>query len=64
MPASVAVSSVAYVVSNSTDWFRIQQAMAKHCSQYMWFRNLHMAFSRYVVVNTFEPLNARTWIIS
>ena len=39
-----------------SDWWRIQRAMSLHHSQYTWFRKLYMAFSRYVLINTFDKL--------
>ncbi|EQC28409.1 hypothetical protein SDRG_13738 [Saprolegnia diclina VS20] len=35
-------------------------AMAKHTSQFVWFRRLFVVFSRYTFLNTFTPLHAPT----
>ena len=38
------------------DWMRLNRAMALHRSQYVWFRKLYMAFSRYNFINTFDQM--------
>ncbi|XP_057370193.1 uncharacterized protein LOC130691288 [Daphnia carinata] len=43
----------------TSDWTnrtKIQNAMAAHKSQYVWFRRSYIIFSRYLVFNTFVPL--------
>ncbi|XP_032776462.2 probable N-acetylglucosaminyl-phosphatidylinositol de-N-acetylase [Daphnia magna] len=43
----------------TSDWINrtnIQNAMAAHKSQYVWFRRLYITFSRYLFFNTFIPL--------
>ena len=55
LPMSFLLSQTAYI-SSLSDWWQIQKAMAKHHSQYVWFRKLYMAFSRYVLINTFDQM--------
>jgi len=57
VPMSFLLAHTAYVASLS-DWWTIQKAMSCHHSQYVWFRKAYMLFSRYVVINTFDRLNA------
>jgi len=59
VPASLATSPVAYVISGGADWWRIQRAMSAHRSQYVWFRKLYMLFSRYILINTYEQMNVQ-----
>lgn len=43
----------------TSDWINrtnIQNAMAAHKSQYVWFRRLYITFSRYLFFNTFIPI--------
>ena len=56
LPMSFLLSSTAYIASVQ-DWWVLQKAMAQHKSQYVWFRKLYMAFSRYILINTFEQLH-------
>ncbi len=55
VPMSFLLAPVAYV-SSPNDWLAIQRAMARHSSQYVWFRMLYMTFSRYVLINTYDQL--------
>lgn len=36
----------------------LQNAMAAHKSQYVWFRKLYMIFSRYTFINTLQEVSA------
>lgn len=38
--------------------FPLQNAMAAHKSQYVWFRKLYMIFSRYTFINTLQEVSA------
>ncbi|XP_064383329.1 N-acetylglucosaminyl-phosphatidylinositol de-N-acetylase-like isoform X2 [Halichondria panicea] len=37
-------------------YFKGRQAMKEHRSQYIWFRQLYIIFSRYMYINTFKEL--------
>jgi len=55
VPMSFLLAPNAYT-ANIYDWFRLHRAMASHRSQYVWFRKLYMAFSRYNFINTFDQM--------
>eukprot|EP00095_Tigriopus_kingsejongensis_P010300 maker-scaffold148_size310697-snap-gene-1.19 protein:Tk10300 transcript:maker-scaffold148_size310697-snap-gene-1.19-mRNA-1 annotation:"n-acetylglucosaminyl-phosphatidylinositol de-n-acetylase" len=57
LPMSFLLAPVSYIASIQ-DWLTIQKAMAFHYTQYVWFRKLYMLFSRYVLINTLEQMNA------
>jgi N-acetylglucosaminylphosphatidylinositol deacetylase len=39
--------------------WRCHLAMRAHASQYVWYRRIYMLFSRYIFVNTLEPMRDR-----
>lgn len=43
-------------VSHWADIWKGQRAMYAHRSQFVWFRALYVAFSRYMIVNTYTPI--------
>lgn len=55
LPMSFLLAPNAYTAS-LRDWIRLNRAMASHKSQYVWFRKLYMAFSRYNFINTFDQM--------
>jgi len=55
VPMSFLLAPTAYT-ANVYDWFRLHRAMATHRTQYVWFRKLYMAFSRYNFINTFDQM--------
>lgn len=42
----------------SLEPWRSHKAMSMHASQYVWFRRLYILFSRYIFVNTLQPVAA------
>lgn len=52
----MAISSYWCVLSWS-DFRLLQEAMAEHRSQMVWFRRLYIVFSRYMVINTLREMN-------
>ncbi|XP_013416582.1 N-acetylglucosaminyl-phosphatidylinositol de-N-acetylase [Lingula anatina] len=44
------------MLSNWLDVHKAKKAMEAHASQYVWFRWLYVAFSRYMIMNTLKPL--------
>jgi len=55
LPMSFLLAPNAYTAS-LRDWLTLHRAMASHKSQYVWFRKLYMAFSRYNFINTFDQM--------
>jgi len=55
LPMSFLLAPNVYTAS-LRDWFRLHSAMAAHRSQYVWFRKLYMAFSRYNFINTYDQM--------
>eukprot|EP00096_Caligus_rogercresseyi_P002721 TRINITY_DN1497_c0_g1_i1.p1 TRINITY_DN1497_c0_g1~~TRINITY_DN1497_c0_g1_i1.p1 ORF type:complete len:256 (+),score=91.23 TRINITY_DN1497_c0_g1_i1:497-1264(+) len=55
LPMSYALSPISFIAS-PRDWLHIQKAMSCYGSQYAWFRKAYMAFSRYVLINTYDIL--------
>ena len=51
LPAAVAAVPRRRVCFCSLRPWRCHQAMRAHASQYVWYRRLYVAFSRYVFVN-------------
>lgn len=56
VPMSWLLCRTVYMAS-PTQWFQLQRAMLCHASQLTWYRRLYMIFSRYVLINTLEPLS-------
>ncbi len=42
----LAPAAALYALPGPADWWKLQRAMGKHRSQYVWFRKLYMIFSR------------------
>lgn len=59
LPFSVLTASKLYI-SSPRDVYRSQLAMRAHGSQFVWFRILNIIFSRYVIVNTLDKINAKS----
>jgi len=59
VPMSFLVCPWVFICSVS-QWWILQRAMMAHWSQYSWFRKLYMAFSRYTLINTLEPMTRPT----
>jgi len=59
VPMSFLVCPWVFICSVS-QWWVLQRAMMAHWSQYSWFRKLYMAFSRYTLINTLEPMTRPT----
>lgn len=53
---ALAGSAVRYCACSWADRRLIRRAMEAHASQYVWFRRLHVLFSRYLFINTFRRL--------
>lgn len=53
---SMIVSSY-WCVLSWRDFCLVQQAMAEHHSQMVWFRRLYIIFSRYMVINSLREMN-------
>lgn len=49
-------SSNMIFISSWSDVWNAQAAMYKHRSQFVWFRVLYIIFSRYMVINSYEPI--------
>ena len=45
------------IVCLHNDGYLFQQAMYAHWSQFTWFRLLYIMFSRYMIINTYEPID-------
>lgn len=56
VPMSWLLCRTVYMASPA-QWFQLQRAMLCHASQLTWYRRLYMIFSRYVLINTLEPLS-------
>ena len=60
---SVLDTFYSYVTSSlifTSPWLQVwksQQAMYAHWSQFVWFRVLYVLFSRYMIINTYEPID-------
>ena len=54
--AVACMSSDTFFISSWGDIFKAQRAMYAHTSQFVWFRILYILFSRYMIVNTLEPI--------
>lgn len=46
-----------WFILNLRDYKLIQQAMAQHKSQMVWFRRLYVIFSRYMLINTLREMS-------
>jgi len=55
LPMSFLLAPNVYTAS-LRGWLRLHRAMAAHRSQYVWFRKLYMAFSRYNFINTYDQM--------
>jgi len=58
VPMSFLFCPSAAYVAGPKRWLVLRQAMRAHHSQYVWFRQLYMIFSRYTLINTFDELTA------
>lgn len=56
VPMSYLVCNTVYLASPA-QWFQLRQAMFKHKSQVTWYRWLYILFSRYLLINTLEPIS-------
>ena len=55
VPMSFLLASVVYTASVK-DWCILHKAMAAHYSQNVWFRELYMLCSRYILINTYDQI--------
>ncbi|BFZ18178.1 hypothetical protein BsWGS_21216 [Bradybaena similaris] len=55
LPLSLLTDHLTFV-SSLTNIIYSQRAMYAHQTQFVWFRILHVIFSRYMVINTFVPV--------
>lgn len=46
-----------WCILNWRDFKLVQEAMAQHKSQMVWFRRLYIRFSRYMIINTLREMN-------
>jgi len=56
IPMSYLLCSIVYLAGPS-QWFQLRRAMSKHRSQMTWYRQLYLLFSRYLLINTLEPIS-------
>lgn len=58
VPMSFLLAPSAVYVAGPKRFLCLQVAMAKHYSQYAWFRKLYMLLSRYILINTYDDMTA------
>ncbi|CAB0036395.1 unnamed protein product [Trichogramma brassicae] len=56
LPISLLSAPYWYLISYQQRYY-IKNAMRAHSSQYLWFRQLYMIFSRYTLINTLHEVN-------
>jgi len=56
IPMSYLLCSVVYMAGPS-QWLQLRRAMYAHSSQVTWYRRLYITFSRYMLINTLEPIS-------
>ncbi|KAL7290265.1 hypothetical protein TKK_0015967 [Trichogramma kaykai] len=56
LPISLLSAPYWYLISYQQRYY-IKNAMRAHSSQYVWFRQLYMIFSRYTLINTLHEVN-------
>ncbi|XP_002734125.1 N-acetylglucosaminyl-phosphatidylinositol de-N-acetylase-like [Saccoglossus kowalevskii] len=55
LPISYLSSNMVFI-SQWSDVWKSQKAMCAHWSQFVWFRIIYIAFSRYMIINTLIPI--------
>jgi len=56
VPMSYMLCSIVYMASPA-QWIQLRRAMLAHSSQVTWYRWLYITFSRYMLINTLEPIS-------
>jgi len=56
IPMSYLLCSIVYL-AGPAEWFQLRRAMHAHSSQLTWYRRLYITFSRYMLINTLEPIS-------
>eukprot|EP00088_Acartia_fossae_P036872 TRINITY_DN3806_c0_g1_i1.p1 TRINITY_DN3806_c0_g1~~TRINITY_DN3806_c0_g1_i1.p1 ORF type:complete len:267 (-),score=37.66 TRINITY_DN3806_c0_g1_i1:613-1413(-) len=56
IPMSYLLCSIVYMAS-PVQWLQLRSAMFAHSSQLTWYRWLYITFSRYMLINTLEPIS-------
>lgn len=56
IPMSYLLCNIVYL-AGPKQWFQLRKAMYQHYSQMTWYRWLYILFSRYLLINTLEPIS-------